>query len=133
MFRMPARGEVSRIILILAAVAYVFVATLVLARFIVGDLWLVGFWIPLLPLVIGAGWYGLRPITAVAAFIALSLVQYVAVTIATGETFSGGAQFPAWYTPVLTVLIFGGFICILNLVPMAFVFMIALVLRNRLR
>lgn len=121
----------ARLLLAIAVAAYVFFATILLANGIVGSLWVAGYWIVLLPVAIAGGWCRVRPTVAGVAFVVLTTIQYVAVTIATGSSFNGAAQESAWYTPILTILIFGALICLLNVVPMGVLFMVGTLLRRR--
>ena len=121
----------ARLLVAVAVTAYVFFATILLANGIVGSLWVVGYWIVLLPVAIAGGWCRVRPTAAGVAFVILTIIQYVAVTIATGSSFNGAAQESAWYTPILTILVFGGLICLLNVVPIGVLFIVGTLLRGR--
>lgn len=131
MSRVHTNFEALRVLIAIVVAVYVFIATMLLAKGITGNLWVVGYWIALLPVAVAAGWFRLRPISAITAFIILTVIQYVAVTIGSGASFNGPAQDSAWYTPLLTTLIFAGFIGLLNVVPVGVLFMIGTLLRRR--
>lgn len=117
--------------LALMAAVYVFLATILLAKSITGNLWLAGYWIVLVPVAAIAGWRRLRGRYAFGGFVIFTMIQYVAVTIGSGASFSGSAQYSAWYTPVLTTLIFGSFLCLLNAAPMGVSYSVGTLLRRR--
>lgn len=122
----------ARVTVACAAAAYAFGASFALAGPATGSLWLIGYWAVLAPLAAAAGWYRMRARDVIVAYVLLTVLQYIGVTVATHSSFNGESQNPSWYTPIAATAIYAGVICLFDAVPVGAVYLLSRAIRSRL-
>jgi hypothetical protein len=126
-----------RVWLFLGSILYVCVATFLTGHFLVGH-WLGGTGAVILPglvlapVALFAGILNVRPVTGLVTYAVLCAAGVIVGTLTTpGESFFDLTTEPAWYTPVVFVVVFTLLSCLIYVIPTGLAYIAGRALRAR--